>query len=140
MLVLDTDVLSHIQNGGPLATRIRDRIAASGDTAFVTVVTLEEQLRGRLADCARANDPARYVAAARRLRLTHLDYQGRNLLDFDDAAAAVFRNLKAARVRIGTMDLRIAAIALAHDATLVTMNVRDYEQVPGLRFEDWSVG
>ncbi|VTU01363.1 PilT protein domain protein OS=Calothrix sp. PCC 7507 GN=Cal7507_4864 PE=4 SV=1 [Gemmataceae bacterium] len=59
--------------------------------------------------------------------MTHLEYKGRNLLDFDEAAAAVFRNLKAARVRIGTMDLRIASIVLAHDATLITMNVRDYE-------------
>ncbi|MEO5802504.1 MAG: type II toxin-antitoxin system VapC family toxin, partial [Verrucomicrobiota bacterium] len=40
-------------------------------------------------------------------------------------------------VRIGSMDLKIACIALAHDATLLTRNVNDFSQVPGLRVENW---
>jgi tRNA(fMet)-specific endonuclease VapC len=35
------------------------------------------------------------------------------------------------------MDLKIASIALAHDATLLTRNTRDFAQVPGLRIENW---
>ena len=56
--------------------------------------------------------------------------------EFDDRAMAEFKRLKALKVRIGTMDLRIASIVLVHDATLITRNRRDYEQVPGLRVED----
>ena len=52
-------------------------------------------------------------------------------------AAHLFRDLRALRTRIGPMDLRIACIALAHDATLLTRNVADFRQVPGLRFENW---
>jgi len=51
---------------------------------------------------------------------------------------AEFRKLQASRVRIGTMDLRIAAIAIANDATLLTRNLSDFGKVPGLRAEDWS--
>jgi tRNA(fMet)-specific endonuclease VapC len=35
------------------------------------------------------------------------------------------------------MDLKIACIAVAHDATLLTRNERDFSQVPSLRFENW---
>jgi tRNA(fMet)-specific endonuclease VapC len=35
------------------------------------------------------------------------------------------------------MDLKIASIAISHDATLLTRNTVDFAQVPGLRFENW---
>jgi len=35
------------------------------------------------------------------------------------------------------MDLKIASIAIAHSATLLTRNRRDFEVVPGLHVEDW---
>jgi tRNA(fMet)-specific endonuclease VapC len=38
---------------------------------------------------------------------------------------------------IGTHDLKIAPIALVNDATLLSANLRDFEQVPGLRVENW---
>jgi predicted nucleic acid-binding protein len=49
-----------------------------------------------------------------------------------------FQRLCVRRVRIGTMDLKIAAIALANDATLLSRNLPDFAKVPGLRVEDWS--
>ena len=42
------------------------------------------------------------------------------------------------QVRIGTKDLRIAALALSKNATLVTRNTRDFAKVPGLHMVDWS--
>ena len=60
------------------------------------------------------------------------------MLSFDRVAANEFERLRQAHVRIGTQDLRIAAICLAYDATLLSRNLRDFQKVPGLRVEDWS--
>ena len=49
-----------------------------------------------------------------------------------------FETLKAMRLNVGANDLRIAAIALENDATVVTRNTRDFERVPGLRIENWA--
>ncbi|NUQ61540.1 MAG: hypothetical protein HUU20_03565 [Pirellulales bacterium] len=40
-------------------------------------------------------------------------------------------------LQIGTLDLKIASIALEHGATLLSANTRDFDQVPGLRVENW---
>jgi len=54
---------------------------------------------------------------------------------FEDAAAVQFDQFN--RIRIGTSDRKIAAIALVNNALLLTANRRDYEQIPNLRFENW---
>ena len=59
------------------------------------------------------------------------------ILPFDEAAARIFHRLRDARTRTGTMDLKIAAICIAHDALLLTRNLVDFEKVPGLRVENW---
>ena len=64
-------------------------------------------------------------------------FAGWRILPFDQAAADQFQSLRAGRVRIGTMDLKIASIVLVQNATLLSNNLRDFEQVPGLRVEDW---
>ncbi|WP_308189044.1 type II toxin-antitoxin system VapC family toxin [Nostoc mirabile] len=43
------------------------------------------------------------------------------------------------RIRIGTQDLRITAITLSVNGTLVTRNRKDFEKVPNLRLEDWTI-
>lgn len=60
------------------------------------------------------------------------------VLEFDNAAAAEFERLQRLRLRVGTMDLKIAAIALAHQATVLTRNRKDFDQMPNLRVEDWT--
>ena len=59
------------------------------------------------------------------------------VLSFSQAAATEFKRLRQERVRIGTSDLKIASIALVENAVLLTANVRDFERVPGLQFENW---
>jgi len=59
------------------------------------------------------------------------------ILPFDDRAADEFKKLRGQKVRLGTMDLKIAAIAFVNDALLLTANLRDFERVPRLRIENW---
>jgi len=57
------------------------------------------------------------------------------LLDFDAAAAVEYQRLSRSRLRVGSMDLKIAAITLANDATLITRNLSDFRKVLGLNIE-----
>ena len=60
------------------------------------------------------------------------------MIAFEQQALNCFKQLDKMRLRIGTMDLRIASIALANDLTLVTRNTSDFAQVPNLKIEDWT--
>lgn len=64
-------------------------------------------------------------------------YAAWEVLPFDAAAADDFERLRKARVRIGSQDLKIASIALSRGALLLSANLRDFRQVPGLRVESW---
>ena len=60
------------------------------------------------------------------------------LLPYTPLADSLYLGWRSQGVRIGTRDLRIAAIAFAHSATLATRNARDFLQVPGLALDVWS--
>lgn len=134
--ILDTDHVSLYQRGhAPLKARIA---TFSLDQLSTTVITVEEQLRGRLAQIRKATSPTARVQAYRWFRETVDFFCHFALLDFDDAAAAQFETLRQHKIRIGTQDLRIAAIVLATGNVLVTRNRRDFVQVPGLVIDDWA--
>ena len=113
------------------------RIRASGQDAATTIVTVEEQLRGWLAEIHRRNDPHLQIPAYERLHRRIEFFAAWTVLPWDAESAALFLNFRRQGLRIGTMDLKIACIALAHDATLLTRNASDFAQVPGLRVENW---
>jgi len=120
------------------AIRLAARLEAAGTPVAVTISTVEESMKGWLAFCANAKSPEQYVEATRKLHKALKFFAVIEILDFDDRAASEFKKLKAAKVRVGTMDLRIAAIVLANNATLLSANLSDFRKVPGLSVEDWS--
>jgi tRNA(fMet)-specific endonuclease VapC len=61
------------------------------------------------------------------------------ILPYTESAIARLAQLKALRLNVRLMDLRIAAIALENSAVVATRNRRDFSRVPGLGVEDWSV-
>ncbi|MGH9800200.1 MAG: type II toxin-antitoxin system VapC family toxin, partial [Blastocatellia bacterium] len=76
--------------------------------------------------------------AYRQFQQTLEDLLPLRVLPFDEAAAEQFVRLKATVKQVGTQDLKIAAIALSVNATLVTRNAIDFARIPGLNIEDWT--
>lgn len=62
-----------------------------------------------------------------------------HLVPYDQASETQFQQLRALRLKVGTQDLKIAAVALANNIVLLTRNRRDFGRIPGLRIDDWSV-
>jgi tRNA(fMet)-specific endonuclease VapC len=134
--VLDTDHLSLHQRGHePLKSYLQK---ISPEQIGITIISVEELFRGRLAQVRRAQQPEERLKAYFWLSRT-LDYLwGFEVLKNDPRAEAYFQKLRAQKIRIGIQDLKIAAIVLSHDATLVTRNVNDFKNIPSLKIEDWS--
>jgi tRNA(fMet)-specific endonuclease VapC len=139
-IILDTDVLTILQlRKSPVADVLHKRLArVPKEDLLTTVVSFQEQIQGWMAYLHQARSERQLLLAYAELLRVLEDFNGFNVVPFDAAALKIFNSLRAKRVRIGTMDLRIAAIALAHGTTVITRNMRDFVQVPGLNVEDWT--
>ena len=141
MFLFDTDHLGILQRQtapqfGILMRRISQYPQAS---FFVTIVSFHEQILGWNAYLARARDSIGVVRGYTKLEGILSDFARSQVLPFSSAAADAFEELRKQRIRIGTMDLRISAIALTNGMTILTRNRADFVQVPNLNVEDWTV-
>jgi tRNA(fMet)-specific endonuclease VapC len=137
LYILDSDHLSLYQRGHEslwmyLAIIPPEQIA-------ITIISVEELVRGRLAQIRRAVAPQERVSAYHWFWET-LDFlRNFTVLKYDLPAETQFESLRAQKIRAGTQDLRIAAISLSQEAILITRNRRDFETIPSLKIEDWSI-
>jgi tRNA(fMet)-specific endonuclease VapC len=139
MFLLDTDHITLMDRGGQEGQNILARLAAlSADQVTASIISYEEQMRGWLAAINSMRAVDRQIEGYQRLERTLEFYCSMALLPFDAKAAEQFQRLWLTRIRIGTMDLKIAAIALANNRTLLSRNISDFGKVPGLHVEDWS--
>jgi len=139
MYILDTDHLSLIQRNGFEGKRILSKLATiESIEVTVTIITYEEQIRGRLSLLSRAKTTEEQVMAYQWLQQLANDYRSIEILPFDHAAAQEYQRLRKIHPRLGSMDLKIAAIAIVNQATLLTRNTADFEKVVKLSVEDWS--
>lgn len=134
--VLDTVTLSDFEQGHPqVMARILARPIAE---IAITVITVEEQFAGRLSYLRRARATAEVAAAYLKMTNTVRVFTGFHVMTFSEAAILRYHSLLSMKLNVGGMDLKIAAIALEEDATVITRNVRDFERVPGLKYENWA--
>jgi tRNA(fMet)-specific endonuclease VapC len=136
LYVLDTDMLTLLEDGHP--TVGQRFLQHRPEETATTVLTVEEQLSGWYTEVRKAKRPERLAWAYRRLADTVSFLADLQILTYDEQAMQRYEQLRKAKIKIGRMDLRIAAVVLERGAVLVTRNVRDFKKVPGLQIEDWS--
>ncbi len=130
MYALDTCICIEFLRGRlPYAYELMQKTKPS---LFKIPAVVEAELR---VGAEKSRDPQRSRALVEEFLLPF------EVLPFDSAAARIYGTVRAELERkgsvIGGNDLLIAATALAHGATLVTHNVREFKRVPDLALEDW---
>jgi tRNA(fMet)-specific endonuclease VapC len=139
MIVLDTDHLSILQHpDSPQYEVLTAAMDRSTDRRFVaTAISVEEEFRGWLAAIRRARKVHNQILYYTRLVGLVRFFSKWQILPFNEPTADRLEALRKQRIRIGTQDLKIASIALEREVLLLSANLRDFEQVPGLRVENW---
>jgi predicted nucleic acid-binding protein len=132
MYLLDTNILSYLFQGN-------EKVAQK----------LQTVSQEKLASCSLVVAELFYRAknASSKSRQTELKdfYEGLiydlQIFDFNNGAAIIFADLKHLKVKtgkiIGDFDLMIASICLHNNLILVTNNLKDFEQIPDLKVENW---
>lgn len=139
MTALDTDVLTELFAGN--AADAQRLAAIDADKRRIPIVAASEVVRGWLSAVRQAEAGKGRMSlefAFERLQQSFVGIAAFALLSYTPAAHTLVQQWQRAKIRVGTNDLRIAAICIVHGATLATRNARDYAQVPGLTFDVWN--
>jgi tRNA(fMet)-specific endonuclease VapC len=125
--VIDTSVCIDMERRFPLRDDLRT--LAADESIALTSVTLAELLTG--AELGRTQAIRQNIRMTVDVILNHM-----YLLPFDvDAAqiyARLFAEIRQSGHSVGVIDLQIAAIALANDSSVVMLNLRNFNRIPGL--------
>jgi len=139
--LLDTDHISFLQRRSSLEFgHLSLRMAQYPITDFaLSVVSFHEQVIGAHSFINRSQSNTD-IARGYRLLLEILNgFVNAPVLPFDEGAIAIFDRVRRQKVRVATMDLRIAAIAISNSLVLLTRNISDFSKVPRLITEDWTI-
>ncbi|HLC17109.1 MAG TPA: type II toxin-antitoxin system VapC family toxin [Thermodesulfovibrionia bacterium] len=134
--IFDSDHLSLHQRGHEsLKYRL---LSVKPEQICITIISVEELLRGRLAQIHKAKEAEDRIRSYYWLSKT-IDYLNSfTIVNYDLPAETHFQMLRKLKIRIGVQDMKIAAISLSQNAVLITRNKQDFGRVPSLRIEDWS--
>lgn len=139
LIALDTDVFSDVLYGDPvLELRLR---AVPIAEQTMPIVAIEEVIRGRFNSIRQAEAGRGQMSLEEAygwLQRSLTDTRAYTILPFTAPAAGLVTAWRRQKIRVGTQDMRIAAICVVHGATLITRNARDYVRLPGLTFDVWN--
>ena len=126
--LLDTNIAIHARDGHD---RVLDKLLEHDGQVVLSVLSLVELQRGLYADPAQS--------ALRRARTDAL-LEGLPIIPFDEAAAAAYGDIiaRCGRVRGRDYDRMIGAHSLSTASVLVTNNLADFRDIPGLSLVDWT--
>ncbi len=137
--LLDTDHVSLLLERHP---QVSSRVTELGAEVVISIVTVQELFNGWVVRINSAREVEDVVRLYGKLSRTVALFGRVRVLDFDRKAGERFKQLLMDNSTLSKQrlqkDMRIAAIALANDAVVVTRNYRDFSQVSGLNIEDWS--
>lgn len=139
MILLDTDHLTVLKySDSDRYARLHGRLlAAAPERIGTSIVNVKEQMRGWLSAIAKERTLQRQINAYRELTDLFDFFAKFDILSLSLEAVELFQGFRTSGIKIGTMDLKMACIAVANQALFLTANRRDFEKVPGLRFENW---
>jgi tRNA(fMet)-specific endonuclease VapC len=137
LFVLDTDLLSLYYRGDRTVVQRVD--ARPATELAISVRTVDEQISGWYTLTRQARQPEQIARAYANLSEAVVRLARWRILPYTESAIALVAQLKALRLNVRLMDLRIAAIAFENGAVVVTRNRRDFSRIPDLRVEDWSI-
>jgi tRNA(fMet)-specific endonuclease VapC len=130
MYLLDTDIVIYSLKGNTVVKKNLERnLHAALKISIVTLMELyygaykSQKVASNTGKIKRIEDVLEIIAVGRE-------------------SAEIFAMLKTDLEKAGTplddFDLILAACALAHDLVLVTNNVKHFQRIQGLKFENWA--
>ncbi len=132
MFLFDTDTLSEVLKRNPSSGLLNRLATTPTEYQFTTSITVGEMAYG-----AHRSSRTEYLLR----QFEEIVWPMVQVLPFDHAAAETFGSLRTDLERAGTPlaepDLRIAAIALTNNLTVITGNVHHFSRFRGLRVENW---
>jgi predicted nucleic acid-binding protein len=139
MIILDTDTVTLYALGHEkVGTKVDEH--GGPDQLAVAIITRMEILRGRFDSILKAADEGQLRLAMQRFQEAEDLLNSFLTVPVDDTATQQFTTLQQHKKakKMKRADMLIACIALAQKALLVTRNVKDYKDVPGLLLENWA--
>ena len=140
MFLLDTNIASLLfRSEFPPDVLLEHLNDAGRENIYLSSITYEEFVQGALAVIRQAETKRRSTAPGYLLLTRQIEFLASfPLLEFDVAAESLFENFPPDLRRAGNRDCKIAACALRHDATVITQNLRHFQQIPNLTCSDWA--